>query len=54
MQFVAIPTTVVVPGVEEKEHRSGGGDGPAVRVKEIHPGERSSSFLDIYLCHIIP
>ena len=39
VQFVAIPTTVVVPGSEEKEHRSGGGEGPAVRVKEIHPGK---------------
>ena len=42
VQFVAIPTTVVVPGSEEKEHRSGGGEGPAVRVKEIHPGKPAS------------
>lgn len=28
---------MIVPGSEEKEHR-GRGEGPAVRVKEIHPG----------------
>jgi len=27
-----------VPGAEEKEHRGAGGEGPAVRVKEVHPG----------------
>ena len=41
MQFVTVPTTVVVPGLEEKEHRGAGGEGPAARAKEIHPGRIS-------------
>ena len=40
---MSLPTTVVVPGQEEKEHRGAGGDGPAVRHKEIHPGTISSN-----------
>ena len=39
VQFMSLPTTVVVPGLEEKEHRRAAGDGPAVRHKEVYPGK---------------